>query len=261
MTSQAEDGDARAGTAWFYDIFQTWAVDIEYFLSLTSPSESVLELGCGTGRVLVALAERVPRVVGVDHSAEMLLACRRKLSLLQLSHRATLVEGDIARVRLRECFHRVIAPFHVFQNLAEDAAVDGMFETVRAHLLPGGTATLTAIAPSAQPDDFLAQMRRRASRRLVGQAFVDNCVVRRYETLVEISKSPLVVWVKQEYEQALPGRVLRCGGMVHAMRMWYPDELLKKVDKMGFSVAHAEGGYNAEPFGRGGTLIVHLQAR
>lgn len=60
------------------------------------PGGTVLELGCGTGRNLIAVAPRYPdcRLFGVDISAEMLRTARATIDAAGLSHRITLAPGD-----------------------------------------------------------------------------------------------------------------------------------------------------------------------
>lgn len=259
--TMSNTNDTRAGTARYYDVFQTWASDIRYYLGLVGARDSVLELGCGTGRVVVALAERARRVVGIDHSEDMLGECRRKLAAMALTEKASVVHGDITRARMSEQFDHVLAPFHVLQNLFEEMAVDDMLATVLAHLSPGGTAVLTSLAPVWDPEELVHRMQLRAERRLVGQAFVGNDLVRRYESIVETTKDPLVVWVEQEYECFSRGRLVDRVSMTHSMRMWYPAELEAKVEAAGFEVMRKDGGYQGEAYGKGGSLILHLRAR
>ena len=63
----------------FYDVVNPWAEDSEFYLSLAGlASCGVLDLGCGTGTLCCALAERGHRVTGVDGAAAMLAVARRK---------------------------------------------------------------------------------------------------------------------------------------------------------------------------------------
>jgi S-adenosylmethionine-diacylgycerolhomoserine-N-methlytransferase len=60
------------------------------------PGGSVLEIGCGTGRNLIAVGRRYPgvRLYGVDISAEMLVTARRSVARAGLESRTLLAEGD-----------------------------------------------------------------------------------------------------------------------------------------------------------------------
>ena len=57
----------------------------------------LLELGCGTGRLLIPLAEAGYRVTGVDLSPEMLRIAQMKAEAAGVADRVTLIEGDYRR--------------------------------------------------------------------------------------------------------------------------------------------------------------------
>src|SRR5579864_8907866 len=61
------------------DVANPWSPDNDFYLSLAGPRPcSVLDLGCGTGTLCCALAERGHRVTGVDPAAAMLAVARGK---------------------------------------------------------------------------------------------------------------------------------------------------------------------------------------
>jgi 2-polyprenyl-3-methyl-5-hydroxy-6-metoxy-1,4-benzoquinol methylase len=63
-----------------YDLDNRWAEDFEFYLTLTDSGPcSVLDLGCGTGTLCCALAQRGHQVTGVDPAAPMLAIAARKL--------------------------------------------------------------------------------------------------------------------------------------------------------------------------------------
>jgi len=98
-----------------------------------SSAESLLDLGCGTGRHALLLAERGYRVAGVDRSEEMLAAARS-----QPSPSATFHHGDIRTVRLGTGFDVVLSLFHVMSYQSSNEDLGAALATVRAHLRPGG---------------------------------------------------------------------------------------------------------------------------
>ncbi len=69
----------------------------EALLALLPPSWTVADLGCGTGALTAALAPRVRRVVGVDRSAAMLQAARKRTAGLR---NVELHEADLAELPL-----------------------------------------------------------------------------------------------------------------------------------------------------------------
>ena len=63
-----------------YDAETAWAVDDDFFLALVNeqPGSRMLDLGCGTGRLTVAIANSGHQVVGIDPNSGSLAAARSK---------------------------------------------------------------------------------------------------------------------------------------------------------------------------------------
>jgi ubiquinone/menaquinone biosynthesis C-methylase UbiE len=147
--------DCRAGAATYYDLAPA-VNDVPFYLSrIPSPDASILELGCGTGRVLLLLSEACRHIHGIDHSEGMLDVCRRKLrEALAPESKAKVQTGDITDLNLGWTFDLIIAPYRVIQNLETDAQLDGLFETVNRHLSPHGTCILNVFMPNASADEI-----------------------------------------------------------------------------------------------------------
>lgn len=107
----------------------------------------VLELGVGTGRVAVPLAERGLEVVGVDISPEMLAKLREKSSAVEA------VEADMTTVTLNREFPLVYVAFNSIFVLETQEDQVRLFRNAAAHLRPGGRFVLETNVPrSAGPD-------------------------------------------------------------------------------------------------------------
>jgi S-adenosylmethionine-diacylgycerolhomoserine-N-methlytransferase len=83
----------------FYDLTRKyWLLGRDRLIDRLAvpPGGTVLEIGCGTGRNLIAVARRYPgtRLYGLDISEEMLATARTKIAAAGLAGRITLVEGD-----------------------------------------------------------------------------------------------------------------------------------------------------------------------
>jgi SAM-dependent methyltransferase len=103
--------------------------------------DPVLELGCGTGRIALAIAQAGYRVVGLDISERMLERAFAKRDLLPLAarERIRLVEGDMTRYSLGQKFRSVLIPFRPFQHLLETGEQMACLDCAKKHLAPGGT--------------------------------------------------------------------------------------------------------------------------
>jgi SAM-dependent methyltransferase len=131
--------------------------------------DPVLELGCGTGRVTMALAEAGYRVTGLDISERMLERATKKRAQLsaEARERVRLVRGDMVRFDLGEKFRLVIIPFRPFQHLLETQQQMDCLACVRKQLAPGGRLILDVFQtdaermhdPACQKENFVAEYR------------------------------------------------------------------------------------------------------
>lgn len=103
--------------------------------------DPVLELGCGTGRVLLALARGGCRVVGIERSADMLAILRTRLTELpeDAQARVELVEGDATTMALGRAFPLILLPASSIVVFAEFEERRRLLQAAAAHLAPGGT--------------------------------------------------------------------------------------------------------------------------
>jgi SAM-dependent methyltransferase len=97
---------------------------------------SILDLGCGTGRLAEPLARLGHPVTGVDNEPEMTAALRH----------ATGVTGDITTLDLGTRFHAVLLMSH-FVDTADAGLVDAALRAVRRHLRDDGLAVVERHAP------------------------------------------------------------------------------------------------------------------
>lgn len=254
--------DIPENAARYYDLSPENPGDVPFYRRrIPSPQARVLELGCGTGRVLVPLAETCRRIVGVDVSKAMLALCRHKLAERRLpSSRAEVRQGDLTDLELGEAFDLILAPFRVFQTLETEREVNGYFTAVRNHLSAGGTAILTAFRPSLNAE----QMRREwvtDQERFRWEVPFEGGRVTLHDRRPSMDRQKLVLYpelVYRRYEQArlLDETVLRI-----VMRCYYPEELLRLIADQGFDLVNTWGGYAGEPYGEGPELIVEFAAR
>jgi SAM-dependent methyltransferase len=114
--------------------------------------DPILELGCGTGRITMALAEAGKRVTGLDLSERMLERAVKKRAAYRVEarERVHLVQGDMAGFDLGEKFRLIIIPFRPFQHLLEVRQQMDCLGCVRKHLAPGGRLILDVFQTDAE---------------------------------------------------------------------------------------------------------------
>ena len=258
--SESEKGlagiDPRGETAAYFDLAPDFPRDIPFYLERVAPARTVLELGCGTGRVTVPLARQGEFLHGVDLSPAMVARCRQSLTGAGISSsRAVATVGDITQLDLQREFDFIIAPYRVFQNLATDAEVSGLFDSVRTHLAGGGRCFLNAFRPFADAATLIAKWQT-PGEDLDWELPVEGGVVQCHVRRAGVRTQPLVLFPDLIYRRYRNSALEDEAVSSIAMRCWYPGELLQRIRQEGFDVTERWGGYEGEPWGSGPELIV-----
>jgi SAM-dependent methyltransferase len=142
-----------AVTATYYDHIVPYRerADVEFYVDEARRSGGpVLEVGCGTGRVLIPTAEAGIEITGIDLSEEMLEKCRLRLSQLPEPARskARLVRADMRDFDLAETFPLVTLPFRSFQHLLTVDDQLRCLACLRRHVGERGRLVLDVFNPS-----------------------------------------------------------------------------------------------------------------
>jgi ubiquinone/menaquinone biosynthesis C-methylase UbiE len=119
--------------------------DVAFYVNAVKEfGEPVLELGCGSGRVTLAVAQAGFTITGVDLSPQMLAKAEQKIAGMPEETRArvNLVQGNMTNFDLRAQFRLVMIPFRPFQHLLEVQQQLDCLERVQKHLEPGGRLVL-----------------------------------------------------------------------------------------------------------------------
>jgi SAM-dependent methyltransferase len=135
----------------FYDLeYGLKDDDIAFYLDIADQYGSpILEIGVGTGRIAMALAQAGFTVWGIDNSAPMLKKAARKRDRLAspLRKRVVLKQNDMRAFRLRKSFRCAIIPFRAFLH---NLSVQEQLATLRGihrHVQPGGILALDLFVP------------------------------------------------------------------------------------------------------------------
>ena len=137
--------------------------DVNFFVEMARDSQGpVLEVGCGTGRVLIPTARSGIEILGLDFSESMLAVCREKLSHEPepIRSRVELVQGDMRRFDLGRQFKLATIPFRPFQHLMTVEDQLACLSCIRGHLIDGGRLVLDVFNPSLPhlvDDEYLVE--------------------------------------------------------------------------------------------------------
>jgi len=240
----------------YYDLDHAIVEDIPFYLDLAGRQGSpVLELACGTGRVLLPLAGAGLDLHGLDVSENMLAVCRRGVERLGLSERVTLHHGDMAGFDLaRKDFTLAFAALRSFMHLLSRAEQLACLQRAHAHLRPDGRLALDLIAP-----DPVRLAQRPSERFEVRREFnlPDGRRVLRKQRLVAHDRATQVRHFEFLFEV-----YDREGHLAHervvpiSLRYSFRDELEGLLDAAGFVDVAAFRDYEGHPYDGTGELIV-----
>ncbi|MDB5419525.1 MAG: hypothetical protein JWP50_2944 [Phenylobacterium sp.] len=150
-------------SAAFYDLVTAadarLAGDVAVYAELAPAGGSILELGAGSGRVTVALAERGFSVTGIEISRPMLAQAERRRAGLapEIAERMAFRLGDMTALDLKRRFDLVACPYFGLAHVPAGAAWKNSFATAARHLASGGLAAfhlpLLDLMRQASPPD------------------------------------------------------------------------------------------------------------
>ena len=129
------------------DMFDPATVDpVVDFLAELASDGSALELGIGTGRIALPLAQRGIRVHGIDLSEAMVARLRAKPGADQIG----VTIGDFATTTVEGRFSVAYLLFNTIENLTSQDEQVACFLNVAAHLQPGGCFVIEVGIPDLQ---------------------------------------------------------------------------------------------------------------
>lgn len=201
----------------------------------------VLELGCGTGRILLPIARAGISIEGLDGSQQMLERCRTKLAAEPepVQERVTLHQLDMLDFNLGAMFAAVIAPFRVFQHLTTIDAQLRFLATVARHLAPGGRFIFDVFNPRFQ---ILVGADGTEREDTPETPLPDGRTFRRAYRIARVR------WVDQVSESEL---IYYVGGkrsvQAFEMRWFLPAELQHLLARAGFRVRDVYGDFARGP--------------
>ena len=134
----------------FYDVSYSTRKDIEFFVSYSRKIKGkTLELGCGTGRILIPTAIAGCEITGLDLSPFMLKKCREKIDRQPKNVQELIrtVEGNMVDFNIDERFSLITIPFRPFQHLISTEEQRGCLYCVHRHLDAGGLLILDLFHP------------------------------------------------------------------------------------------------------------------
>jgi SAM-dependent methyltransferase len=255
MTPQYERADAV-----FYDLYAIGIPgDSQFYVEEAKKAGSpVLELGCGTGRTLIPIAQAGVDIVGVDLSEKMLDIAKRNISELSegVQNRIELAKADMRSFALDRQFRLVTIPYRAFLHLMTTDDQKQALWRIRDHLVDGGLLALNIFDPRL---DFIVQ----------DLTHPEPALRKHGEFIRPDNGNRVVIWdaIKYDLEKQIinedrvfeeidgAGNVVSKSYSALHLRFIYRYEMQHLLELCGFKIEAFYGDFKRGPFRYGGEQV------
>ena len=136
----------------FYDLFYGERDDdVQMYRDFALAADGpILEIGCGTGRVLIPLALDGYHITGTELSEAMLALARAKADAAQVTDRVTLIQGDMRDFEIPARFGLAFIPINTFMHCYDTSQQLSCLRSIQRHLQPGAQLIVDVYHPDPQ---------------------------------------------------------------------------------------------------------------
>jgi SAM-dependent methyltransferase len=245
--------DAVYDTDWeFYDDFYADVDDIDFYAGLARRAGGpVLEVMCGTGRILVPLARAGFAITGIDANERMLDSARKKLEKEppEVQERVKLVRADARDFDLGKKFSLVILAFSSINHLLSPEDQDRAVACLKNHLSENGLLAVASFNP--HPDRF-------GSEELDKEVELGNGdLLIRYSTRT-VNPLGTILRVSYRWDVERDAAIVREMSSAFDLRLLKPNQLKALLEGAGFQLIERYGGYRGEPLDPKGDIVVFV---
>lgn len=240
----------------YYDLENAdFTDDLEFWLELAEAHHGpILELGCGTGRVLLPLARRGYTVTGVDNAPEMLARLDAKLRVATAKHLPTpptLLRASMSDFRVEQTFALALMPFNTFMHLLTLEEQSAALTNIRRHLRAGGVLALDVVNPG---EAFVVQEQGLTLERTFADG--DHTVQQFSQVTVDrAAQLARIVWL---YDSVAPTGAVSRTIVPLTLRYTFPGEMRLLLERSGFTLKHLYGDYDRAPLADGSPRMLVL---
>jgi len=236
----------------FYSLeMEAYTEDASFYTSFLRATETVLELGCGNGRLTKLLAPSCQAITGIDLSQEM-ITCAQQKSGSNISYHCM----DMTDFHFSNLFDTIIIPYNTLNLLGDKNSIEKCLRLCKKHLKKNGKLLLQLYHPNHK---ILNSAGERVFQFKILEHNNGSKVIK------EILKSYCITTETLTLEERYRVRPMQSGktnrDLKHFLKLYSPilpqwQELLLSA---GFSMKNYWGDFDFTPFDKATdtTLLVH----
>lgn len=237
----------------YYDAdFHDYHEDVPFLREMARRTGGpILELMCGTGRVLLPLAEEGYQITGVDISPAMLAIARGHLAEAGLAERVALIEADVRSVDLpANSFGLAFVAVNSFMHLEEVRDQLAALTNVRRALTRRGLLVLDLFNPDP------IEIAREDNRLVLDREYeLDGRHVQKF-IAIDSDAAAQLSRVTYLYDETAPDGALTRRTMRFAMRWFYRFEIEHLLARAGLGVRAIYGSYDLDEYASGSPRLI-----
>ncbi len=225
--------------------------DVSFYVEEAGRSGGpVLELGCGTGRILIPSAREGVAITGLDNSERMLALCRQKLAREKsaVRERVDLHFGSMASFDFGRTFRLITTPFRSFQHLLTVEEQLSCLSCARNHLADDGLFILDVFnpyLPALLDDAYLSEVSEEPEFRMPdGRKVLRGTKILSRDPLNQINEIQFNIYVR--HPDGFEEVILQKANMRYLFR--YEAEHL--LARCGFALRAVYADYDRTAFGK-----------
>lgn len=231
----------------FYDlIYSKRTDDVEMWRDIAASVDgNILEIGCGTGRVMLPLLADNFSVTGIDISDASLAIAKEKIATAGLEVNATLLNADMRTFDLpQKNFGLAFIPSNTFMHNLSTSDQRATLTRIAAHLSPGGIIAVDVYHP--YPSALLEADGR---MEFAGHLFDDTSAHEvQWFSARELELDEQIQHVTFFLDEIQPGGVLSRHTLKFPMRYVHRFEMTILLEEAGFEVEEILGEYDQSLF-------------
>jgi len=249
--------DLYESTARYYDLqYGDFPEDVEFYLETAKMAGGpILECMCGTGRILIPLAENGYEILGVDRSPAMLDECARKLDLLdpEAQSMVEIAQEDVRDFTSDRIFRLAIVPFNSFLHLLETRDQEEALRNIRTHMDDDGMLVISVFNPDLTRPEGVVNHKDTILTD-------EGEILSRFYTQTFDRPSQRTT-VHYFYDISRQDRPLRRVTAEFTLRYIFHREMIELLERTGFDILEVYGDYDLSPFKESSPIMIFLARR
>jgi SAM-dependent methyltransferase len=253
-TNDEEVMDLYEKVSKYYDIWtEGFQEDVDFYKRLAGRTGGPIMIGmCGTGRILLPLAEEGYEIAGFDKSYAMLDQLTAKVDLLdeELQENIRIGHGDIRNVQCNKKYRLVVIPFNSFLHLLETEEQEEALRNVAEHLRADGQFVMSVFNPRLdRPENLLRHRGTRVTKH--GE------IISKFESQT-FDNSKQRTTVHMFLDISRQDRELRRVTAVMTLRYMFEREVHELLARCGLTVVETYGDYQFGPLKKNSEIMVFV---